>query len=361
MRPATWLILDRGEQISTHCGESDLQGAQQAHAQYLNDKWTPDSKRAAEHVEIADVIAVYARDIAPDHARPKQTADRAKELLKFFGGKRLSAVNGALCRQYVKQRGSRAAATRELEDFRAAVRHYHREGFVRDQVAVWIPKRADPRNNWITRDEAARLIWAAWRRPAMQHVARFCIFALYTGSRLSRILQTTLGPSKDSGYVDLETGLFMPKPGHRQTKKRQPAIPLPKRLLSHLRRWHRNGQQNVVEWRGQPLGGLDHSFPDAVRAAGLKGVTPHVLKHTAVTWLLRRGVDVWTVAGFTGTSPATIQKVYGHHAVDHLAAAHAAIDRPGRQWIANETREPKVNRNAQKRQKNVRKQRTGKQ
>ena len=70
---------------------------------------------------------------------------------------------------------------------------------------------------------------------------------------------------------------------------------------------------------------MDHGFRDAVTAAGLDDdVTPHVLKDTCVTWLLQRGVDAWTVAGYTGTSVQTIQRVYGHHAAAHLAAAREA-------------------------------------
>jgi integrase len=34
-----------------------------------------------------------------------------------------------------------------------------------------------------------------------------------------------------------------------------------------------------------------------VELAGLPGkVTPHVLRHTAATWLMRRGVSIWEAA-----------------------------------------------------------------
>jgi integrase len=137
----------------------------------------------------------------------------------------------------------------------------------------------------------------------------------------------------------------MPQPGKLNKTKRQPPIPLPDRLLAHMRRWHRNGQRYVIEWHRQSVR-MDNGFRDAARAAGLDGVTPHILKHTAITWLLQRGVDIWTTAGYTGTSPQTIQRVYGHHAVDHLAAARAAFDRPGRiiPTIPNENEERIVKR-----------------
>jgi integrase len=337
--------LDRGRQVATGCGEEDREGAEGALSSHLIGKWEPQGKRAAEHVFIADAVALYLRDVAPDHARPKQTRDRFEQILKFFGEKRASQVSGALCRQYVKHRVSEAAARRELEDLRAALLHHHREGYLRDRVAVWIPERAPPRTRWLTREEAGLLIRTAWRRPGLRRVAKFCLVALYTGARAGRICSAALGPASDRGYIDLDHGLFIPQPGRIETKKRQPAIRLPRRLLGHLRRWRKSGQKFVVEWNGQPIARMDHGFRQAVRAAGLEGVSAHTLKHTAITWLLQRGVPIWEVAGYTGTSPQTIARVYGHHSVDHLAGALAALDRPGgtpRQRNANDSREQKV-------------------
>jgi integrase len=330
-RPSTWFILDRGRQIATRCGVEDREGADRALSDYIIAKWEPSGKKSAEHVAVADAIALYLRDVAPGHSRPWQTAARADRLLKFFGDKRCSQINGTLCRAYVKQRGSEAAAQRELNDLKAALLHHHREGYLRDRVAVWIPPRAPPRTRWLTRQEAAALIRAAWRRPAMRHVARFALVALYTGARAGRICGAALGRTSDRGYIDLEAGHFIPRPGRIENNKRQPAIPLPRRLLAHLRRWRKRGQRYVVEWRGQPVERMDHGFRDAVKAAGLQDVSAHTLKHTSITWLLQRGVPIWEVAGYTGTSPQTIARVYGHHSLDHLSGVLAAIDRPGRQ------------------------------
>lgn len=350
-RPGAWLILDRGRQIATRCGADDREGAERALANFVIEKWEPHGKKSAEHVPIAEALALYIRDVAPGHARPGQTRWRAKHLEEFFGDKYASQITGSLCRQYAKQRGSESAAQRELNDLRAALLYYHREGYLRERVAVWTPPRAPPRTRWLTRKEAALLIRTAWRRPAMRHVARFALVALYTGARAGRICSAALAPAKDRGYIDLEHGLFIPQPGKIETKKRQPAVRLPRRLLSHLKRWRKSGQRFVVEWRGQPVARMDHGFRDAVQAAGLQDVSAHTLKHTAITWLLQRGVPIWDVAGYTGTSPQTIARVYGHHSADHMPSISAAIDRPGgevRQRNVNETREPKVNIRARK-------------
>jgi integrase len=70
-------------------------------------------------------------------------------------------------------------------------------------------------------------------------------------------------------------------------------------------------------------------------------VVPHTLRHTAATWLMQNGCDLWEAAGFLGMKPETLQRVYGHHHPHHLERARRAIayrDRTG-----TDKREPKQN------------------
>jgi integrase len=80
-----------------------------------------------------------------------------------------------------------------------------------------------------------------------------------------------------------------------------------------------------VEWNGRAVASVKTGFKHAVTLAGLTGkVTPHTLRHTAATWLMKEGVSIWEAAGFLGMSPEMIARTYGHHHPDHLKrAAHA--------------------------------------
>ncbi len=52
-------------------------------------------------------------------------------------------------------------------------------------------------------------------------------------------------------------------------------------------------------------------------AAGIdRHITPHILRHTAATWAMQRGSDVWAAAGWLGMSPEVLERVYGHHHPD---------------------------------------------
>jgi hypothetical protein len=157
-----------------------------------------------------------------------------KALLSFFGDKVLSDINGQLCRSYVDHRGAIVAARRELEDLRAAINRHRREGLCSAIVEVVLPAAPAPRERWLTRHEASRLILKAWRyreiqkgiqtdRRSRRHVAKFILVALYTGTRAAAVCGAALQPTLGRGWIDLDRGVFYRRPaGRRETKKRQP-------------------------------------------------------------------------------------------------------------------------------------------
>ena len=132
---------------------------------------------------------------------------------------------------------------------------------------------------------------------------RFILIAIYTGSRAGAVLTASPYRGEGRSYVDLKHGIFYRlAEGSRETNKRQPPVPLPPRLLAHLRRWFSNGlvHEYFVEWNGKPVQSVKTAFKTALRLAGIQGrVTPHTLRHTAATWLMQNGVDKWEAAGFT--------------------------------------------------------------
>ena len=261
---------------------------------------------------------------------------RLERLEDALGSRYLSEVNGAICRSYAERRGSLTAARRELEDLRAAIGHYHREGLCREIPRVTLPARPPSRERWITRSEAAQLIWSAWRfrevqfgkvgRASRQHIARFILVALYTGTRAGAVCSAAFKRSPAYGWIDTERGVFHRRPESRaETKKRQPPVPLPPRLLAHLRRWERRGDLAPVTWNGRPVLRIIKAFRRLADDVGFSDVTPHTLRHTAATWLMQAGVDMWSAAGYLGMSVVTLTRVYGHHHPDHLRAARDAI------------------------------------
>ena len=309
---AIWIIRDGTDQQSTGCATHDIAGAERALAKYLASKHATAARqtgsRDPDQIPIADVLTLYLTDIVPCHSRPDETKGRIMALDRFFGDRMLSYVTGETCRAYAAQRSTDAAARRELEDLRAAINYHRRENLHDRIVSVVLPAERPPRDRWLTRPEAARLILSAWRYREVQKGKR-------TGRR--------------SRQHDLERGVFYRRPaGRRETKKRQPPVPLPAHLTAHLRRWKRHGQRFAVEWNGEPVRGVKKAFANVVSDAGLgDDVTPHVLRHTAATWLMQAGTDMWEAAGYLGMTVEMLSARYGHHHPDYLSGATRAFRR----------------------------------
>jgi integrase len=329
-----WVIRDGAIKRSTGAGESETAQAEAALADYIisKSKAPRTGNRHPSVVAIADVVSIYTDDVVSAHARPNETAARLERVLDHFGDRTLAHLNAGTCKDYVCARSSQSAARRELEDLRAAVRHHWEAGLCSALTPVVLPDRSPPRERWLTRQEAAKLLWAAWRlrqpqhgaiteRATAQHVARFVLLAIYTGSRAGAICGAALSPTVGKGWIDLENGVFYRRPaGRRETKKRQPPVRLPPRLLAHLRRWKRLkiAIHAAVEWNGEPVRRINKAFRSVRQAAGLGAdVTPHCLRHTCATWLAQRGVPTWEAAGFLGMTGETFERVYGHHHPDH--------------------------------------------
>jgi integrase len=152
----------------------------------------------------------------------------------------------------------------------------------------------------------------------------FILLGLYTGRRKEAIL------SLRWPQVDLEAGLIdFEIPGRERTKKRRGKVPITAKLLPHLKRARKRGGDlgYVLHINGKRIGNIKKGFAAACGRAGIEGVSPHTLRHTAATWLMQGGAPQWQAAGFLAMSEKTLRDVYGHHHPDYLREAAAAISK----------------------------------
>lgn len=265
---------------------------------------------------IADVLNVYGSEVAIHKRSARNMAYNIGSLLRWWGDKTAADISAKACREYAATKTPSAAGA-DLKVLKAAVTHWHEEYGPLDFIpSFWRPAESGPRERWLTRNEAARLLWAARRD---QHIRRLILLGLYTGSRPGVIL------ALDWDQVDLKAGVMarMKRGETPDAKKRAPKVRLGRRILAHLARWKRldQGQRYVCHFEGRAVADPHASWRRIVKAAGLKGVTRHTLRHTRATWMMQRGVPIWEAAGFLGMTVKTLEKVYGHHAPDHQERA----------------------------------------
>ena len=346
--------------VSTGGPADEIAAAEEKLRNHIIPKCSP--KRRVRHIDdiaIADLLSIYldaqldkfrerfnvdskTEDTIPDVRKLKKRIERLNERL---GSKMLGELNGDACRSYAKKRGKKGGARRDLEDLRAAIGHHAVEGYHRGIVKVWLPEKGPPRDKWLTRNDVARLIWTCWRYREMQkrsrrslderkvptsrrplrHLARFILLGIYSGTRAQAIAAASPIAAIGRAYVDLERGRYYRlKQGRAKTNKRQPTVPIPLRLLAHLRRWHRISPEakHFIEYNGKAVSSVKTAFKSAARLAGLgQGISPQTLRHTAATWLMQRGADPWQAAGYLGMSLEVLLNTYGHHHPDYLSDA----------------------------------------
>lgn len=354
-RQRLWIIRDGQRSLGTGCAESNRAEAERKLAAYIVSKHDPKASRNCgdpNTIKIADALSVYADEKITHSARPKAGLAMIENLNEFFGDRVIGALNGALQREFAKQRGSQSAARRELETLAAAINYHIKEmvGGVETRFRPVLPDAPAARERCLTRSEAARLIWAAWRkrtnydgvekgRYTSQHIARFILVGLYTGSRAGAICGASFIPTIGRGHINLETGQFRRLAwGKKESNKRQPTVDLSPRLLAHIRRWHRLGisTKALIEFEGAAVLRISKGWAGVVEKAGLASdlpgqkVIPHTLRHTAISLYLRKGVPPHQVSDYCGVSEQIIRKVYKHHLPGGFANVLAASNGLGR-------------------------------
>jgi integrase len=285
-----WTERGRSRECST--GTPDREQAETFLAEWLQLRGRRNGPSDPAHLFVTDVLNDYARERGPKVAAENRIGYAVSALADFWEGRAVADVTPQTCGQYVenrlreevrpkskkKWRRSPGTARRELGVLRAAI-NYARSGRITRPVAVELPERPEARDRWLTRQEAGR--------------------------------------------IDFDL------PGRKRTNKKRGKVRIPPRLLPHLRRLRKRGTDlgYVLHIDGMRIGEIQRGFAGACKRAGLEGVTPHTLRHTAATWLMQSKTDPWQASGFLAMSLPTLLKTYGHHHPDHMQEAAENIGR----------------------------------
>lgn len=348
-RAATWRIYDGKKRVSTGCSPQDHVSAQRALADYVAGNWTPPGPLPLVELLIEEVVAAYLKEHAKNSPSRDWLFHTARPVLEWWAGKTLSDINEPNCVEFVKwrvaqtQRRAKAAkpvseqtARHELKTLRTAINWYHksRHGPLQSVPKVTLPQRSSQRlDYYLTRTEVAARIRAARRHPQTRHVARLILIGVYTGTRPGAALGLKWLPSTVDGWFDLEN-VTLHRRGTRaaRSKKRQPAARIHAKLLPHLKRWRTMdtaaGIVDVVHYQGSAIRKLRRSWESVRVTAGHdRKDGPHIIRHTAATWQMQAGTDLFEAAGYLGMTPETLWDTYGHHSPEFQSDAAKATPR----------------------------------
>lgn len=292
-----------------------------------------------EAPSIGAILDGYERDRTSNTERPLHAPATLKACLaavrRHLGDLPPDLLTKPRCRLYAKQRRaegyevgpkharrrkpvSAGTIIRELVTLRAAFKWAVDEKWIGVAPYVEIPSAPEPRDRWLTRAEAARLVDGC----GDFHVRLFVMLGLHTAARSAAILGLTWD------RVDLDNARLSYGAG-RGNKGQARGVPINPELMAYLQSAQQLAVSDfVVEFAGGQVKSVRTGFRAACRRAGLSGVTPHTLRHTAATWAAQERKPMWEIAGLLGHSDvAMVERVYGHHSPDHLRDAASAIGR----------------------------------
>jgi integrase len=321
-----WYIVGSHGRRSFHHStrETEKARAQLVFDNWLREKLTPtDAKPDAITI---DVVLRRYEDDKCEETTSVSTLNWGMETLRAYYKTHtvayITATTNKEFERYCRKSLSLAKASinRMRVYLRAALKHAVTDGKLKYAPHIPILKVPKGKELWLTRvrDEQGdalaveRLYWAVLPKK-YRHLNLFIRLALGTGARHRAILGLTWD------RIDFQTGVIdFRDPTTAETNKRRPRAPVNDQLLRLLKAARNVKKGKYVIWhRGGQLKSVRPGFVWAIKRAGLPAtITPHILKHTYITWLLRDGASIWDVAGLTNTTAKTIEAVYGHHARD---------------------------------------------
>jgi integrase len=289
-------------------------------------------------------MARYLDVHASTKASGKWIAFMSVPIIKWWAHRPLSAIVGENCRAYVGWRTStpiamfkrnkarmvsERTARHELGTLKAAIRWYHAEYRLTCTLpTVTLPPKTPTREDYyIDRAEFERRLNVARSTPGLQHLERVLVIGWFSGTRPGAILRLRWLPSIDGGHIDLDNGLLYRAPiGAKRSNKRQPVCRIHRDLLPYLQQWNAadeaRGISHVVTYRGRPVRLIRGAWQTL---AGHRHDGPHVMRHSAATWLMRDGtVPVPEIASYLGMTVETLTAVYWHHSPHYQQNAASA-------------------------------------
>lgn len=203
------------------------------------------------------------------------------------------------------------------------------------------PEKPDGRDRVLTRAERDRILrWAdgdesyhpktkTWT-PALRPLGKFetnkrlmvgreLRLGLPLGSRPGVYAGMAWEANPDYAHIDIENATMHRRASGSSKKKRKhaPMVALPPELLAEIRRWkERDGDEPYV-FRTSAGGPLDQDtladyWSDAMRELGIENVTGHCLRHTAITWMIERGLSASVISAVCGISIDMLKRRYDH-------------------------------------------------
>ncbi|NCU10713.1 MAG: site-specific integrase [Sphingomonadaceae bacterium] len=281
-----------------------------------------DKKAVPTYADLAEDHLTFARA----HLRRPENVERVirVHLLPRWGKERADAITTRDVAKWLaeKRKSGLAPATVEKlkvtlgRSFQLAIRAGVKGVKFNPAQAIPREKFNNARDRFLTAEEAARLLKAAEQslNPQLKNIIGLL---LLTGARRGELLYAKWE------HIDLERKLwFLPMTKNGTSRY----VPLSKPALDIINQLPRFDGcpwllPNPASKGKTPYTDLKHPFDTARQAAGLPDVSLHTLRHSAASFMVNAGIDIYAVGRILGHKSIVSSQRYSHLANDTLLAA----------------------------------------
>ena len=268
----------------------------------------------------------------PSHWPPFKRYQFDTYLAPFFGDQRLDTISAFTVDRYKKRRVDAGASNGTVNRELAALSHLLNKAlewkWIQAKPCKITKLPEGPGRIIALADEQCDALMSAAIADEDSYCWLFVAFGLNTAMRHSEMLKTRFE------HLDFDRlRLFVPdaKAGERE----RPITPELAELLRREREM-RNDQAGWIFPSPRPKASatghrdrMDKPFRRAVKRAGLDPdlVTPHIMRHTAITKLVQAGIDLPTIQKISGHRTLAMVQRYTHVHGRHIDRAIRAIGR----------------------------------
>ena len=270
---------------------------------------------------VAQIVEAYLDDKDKTAIRAKDLRGSWKQARPTFGHLRPDQITRDLCRIYRDERYAKgrkpATVRKELEVVRAGL-NFFKKG---QQSVFELPSQPPAKDRFLDKAEARRLMKASRR---FSHLRAFIALSLATGARQTALLDLTW----DRVDFRRKTITLALNDAQDEQRKKRATVPMTPRAFRYLRVLKAAAQSNyVIEWGGHRVRSVKKGFKAAADRAGLSDITPHILRHTAASWMAEADVPMFDISRYLGHSDTRItERRYAKLSPSHLKRAAGALN-----------------------------------
>jgi len=308
----------------------DADGIRRRYRLGTDDRQEAERRAPARYAELTRPVGTTVADLWGGYRIDKAGRSIAetmkwtwKAIGPWFGTIEATEITTADCRAYVDARrkaGKSDGTTHtELGHLRSVLVWAWKNRMIPHAPHIERPPKPEPKDGYITKDEAAKLMLAA----NAPHVALAVKLMIGTGARSEAALQLTWD------RVDFERGVIhLRNPFDRSKRKGRASVPMNDSLRDALSEAHKGAlSQYVIEWSGGPVKSIRKGIKTAGEAIGRPDVSPHMLRHSAAVWLAEDGHSMDEIAQFLGhDNPRITYRVYARFSPGHLRKLASSLE-----------------------------------